>query len=233
MAAVLSCGSEALLGFRSAAALWGLLEVAPKVVEVVVPVHVSRCRPGIRIHRRSGLRSEDCATHELIPVTSPATTLVDCAAQIGGKTLEAMVNAADRLDRIDPEALRDEIESMPRRPGHSTLRALLDRETFTPTDSVLERRLLQLIESAELPVPQTQVWVNGFRVDFYWPELGLVVETDGLRYHRTPAQQARDLRREQVHAAAGLETLRFSAAQVRDEPARVLATLRAVIRRRR
>ena len=33
--------------------------------------------------------------------------------------------------------------------------------------------------------------VNGFRVDFYWPDLGLVVETDGLRYHRTPAQQAR------------------------------------------
>lgn len=24
------------------------------------------------------------------------------------------------------------------------------------------------------------------------PDLGLVVETDGLRYHRTPAEQARD-----------------------------------------
>jgi len=47
------------------------------------------------------------------------------------------------------------------------------------------------------------------------PELGLVVETDGLRYHRTPAQQARDRRRDQLHTAAGLTTLRFTHAQVR------------------
>jgi very-short-patch-repair endonuclease len=30
--------------------------------------------------------------------------------------------------------------------------------------------------------------VNGFKVDFFWPELGLVVETDGWRYHRTPGR---------------------------------------------
>jgi very-short-patch-repair endonuclease len=34
--------------------------------------------------------------------------------------------------------------------------------------------------------------VNGYRIDFYWPDLELVVETDGLRYHRTPEQQAKD-----------------------------------------
>ena len=36
----------------------------------------------------------------------------------------------------------------------------------------------------------------------------LVVETDGLRYHRTPAQQSRDRRRDQAHTAAGLTPLR-------------------------
>jgi len=82
-----------------------------------------------------------------------------------------------------------------------------------------------------MATPRTQAWVNGFRVDFHWPELGLVVETDGLRYHRTAIQQARDLKREQVHAAAGLETLRFSAAQVRDDPEWALATMRRVMAR--
>ncbi len=33
---------------------------------------------------------------------------------------------------------------------------------------------------------------------------------DGLRYHRTPAQQAADRRRDQAHAAAGLTPLRFT-----------------------
>ena len=73
--------------------------------------------------------------------------------------------------------------------------------------------------------------MNGFRVDFYWPELGLVVETDGLRYHRTPAQQAHDRRRDQAHAAAGLTQLRFTHSQVSFEPDHVRTTLVAVARR--
>ncbi|HYG96295.1 MAG TPA: DUF559 domain-containing protein [Solirubrobacterales bacterium] len=57
-----------------------------------------------------------------------------------------------------------------------------------------------------------------FEVDFYWPDLGLVVETDGLRYHRTPAEQARDRFRDQAHTASGLTQLRFTHEQVRYEP---------------
>lgn len=229
MAAVLRCGPEALLGFRSAAALWGIVERVPAVIEVVVPSDVDRRPSGIRVHRRAVFRAEDRDARCEIPLTSPAVTLVDCASQVGSKSLEAMVNAADRLDLIDPVALRREVEATPPRPGRRALRELLDRHTFTRTDSALERQFLQLLRSAQLPIPQTQVQLHGFRVDFYWPRLGLVVETDGLRYHRTPAQQATDLRREQTHAAAGLTALRFTAAQVRDEPAEVEGTLRRVI----
>jgi very-short-patch-repair endonuclease len=48
-----------------------------------------------------------------------------------------------------------------------------------------------------------------------------VVETDGLRYHRTPAEQARDRLRDQIHTASGLTPLRFTHEQVRYEPAHV------------
>jgi very-short-patch-repair endonuclease len=73
--------------------------------------------------------------------------------------------------------------------------------------------------------------VNGFRVDFFWPDLGLVVETDGLTYHRTAAQQARDRLRDQAHTAAGLTPLRFTHAQVRYEPGHVEHVLRTTYRR--
>jgi very-short-patch-repair endonuclease len=76
----------------------------------------------------------------------------------------------------------------------------------------------------------TKQWVNGFEVDFYWPGLGLVVETDGLRYHRTPAEQARDRLRDQAHTAAGMRPLRFTHEQVRYEPGHVLETLIATAR---
>ncbi len=79
-----------------------------------------------------------------------------------------------------------------------------------------------------MPLPRTRQRLNGFLVDFHWPELGLVVETDGLRYHRTPAQQARDRVRDQAHTVAGLTALRFTHSQVRFEPAGVAETLSSV-----
>lgn len=117
--------------------------------------------------------------------------------------------------------------------GVARLRDVVDRRTFRLTDSELERRFLRLVEKAGLPFPLTGQHVNGFKVDFFWSDLGLVVETDGLRYHRTPAQQARDQLRDQAHLASGLTSLRFNHAQVRYEPGYVRATLLAVVRRLR
>jgi very-short-patch-repair endonuclease len=76
----------------------------------------------------------------------------------------------------------------------------------------------------------TKAWVNGFEVDFFWPELGLVVETDGLRYHRTASAQARDRIRDQTHIAAGLTPLRFTHRQVKYERAHVQRILRQTAR---
>jgi very-short-patch-repair endonuclease len=113
------------------------------------------------------------------------------------------------------------------------VRTTLDRRTFMLTDTELERRFLVIARRAGLPRPQTQQRLNGFRVDFYWPDLRLVVETDALRYHRTPAQQAKDRVRDQAHAATGLTPLRFTRAQVRFEPEHVARTLAAVAGRLR
>ena len=63
--------------------------------------------------------------------------------------------------------------------------------------------------------------------------MGLVVETDGLRYHRTPAEQAKDRRRDQEHAAAGLTALRFTHEQIKFEARRVTDTLARVADRLR
>ena len=72
----------------------------------------------------------------------------------------------------------------------------------------------------------------GFEVDFWFPDLSLVIETDGLRYHRTPAQQARMARRDQIHVAAGYTVLRFTHWQIAhaaDEVTDVLRRIRRVL----
>jgi very-short-patch-repair endonuclease len=231
MAAVLACGPRALVSHETAAELWGIRSSRDGPIEISVPLTVQRSLTGVRLHRRRSLGDQDRAVKSRIPLTSPVRTLVDLAARLPAPAVEAAVNEADNKDRLDPEGLRRALEQMSSQPGVPALRRLLDRRTFRLTDSELERRFLRLVERTGLPVPQTGVSVNGFRVDFFWPELGLVVETDGLRYHRTPAQQAKDRRRDQVHTAAGLTTLRFTHAQVRYDSAEVGETLLRVAER--
>lgn len=232
LAAVLACGAGALLSHRSAAALRNVIVREGPDIEVSVPaVRVAR-RPGVKTYRRSLLEPEHADVCCRIPVTSPFLTMVDLATVVSLPELEKAVNEADKLGVVSFEALASWVERAPQRPGMARLRRLIGRATFRLTDSELERRFLPLVRRAGLPLPRTRKRVEGYRTDFFWPELGLVVETDGLRYHRTPAQQTRDRLRDQKHMAAGLVPLRFTHAQVRFEPGHVIATLTAVASRR-
>jgi very-short-patch-repair endonuclease len=230
MAAVLACGEEAALSHDSAGTLLEVRYDAPGPIHVSVPKASAPRRPGIVVHRRSDLGQCITRCHD-IPVTDPTCTLVDLAVTLHPRALEAAVNEADKADLIDPETLRSAIERYRGQPGVARLRRLLDRQAFRLTDSELERRFLPIARRAGLPPPRTQEWLHGFRVDFHWPELRLVVETDGLRYHRTAAQQARDRLRDQRLTAAGLTVLRFTHAQVRYEAPYVIRTLADVARR--
>jgi very-short-patch-repair endonuclease len=231
MAAVLCCGQETVLSHGSAAALWKIGQESPAAIEVSIPARLTRRRPGIHVRRRSVLRPEDLTRRDGIPVTTPVCTLIDLAARLGRDDLEAAINEADKRSLTDPESLRAALDLITRRPGVAALRRTLDRRTFKLTDSELERRFLSLVRRAGLPLPETGRHLNGFKVDFYWESLGLVVETDGLRYHRTPAAQSRDHTRDQAHGVAGLMPLRFTHAQVRYRPDYVCATLARMARR--
>lgn len=227
LAAVLACGKGALLSHRSAAALWELGEWEQSRIEVTIPAGSMRKRPGLWIHRRE-LLLRDCVVHNGVPVTSPVRTLLDLATCLPRGRLERAVNEAANRDLVNPEGLRAALEDYAGRRGVRQLRKLLDHQTFRLTRSELERRFLPLARDAGLPDLEAGARLNGFEVDFYCPSLGLVIETDGLRYHRTPAQQARDRLRDQAHTAAGLTPLRFTHAQIRYEPGYVRRILRTV-----
>jgi very-short-patch-repair endonuclease len=233
MAAVLSYGPHAVLSHGSAAALWTICKETERCIHVTALPQTDRRHAGIVAHRRSTLAVGDITRHNAIPVTTPIRTLVDLAVRLAPSELEAAVNQADKRDLVDPEQLRADLNTRKGQQGVRPLRILLDRRTFVLTDSELERRFLPIARRAGLGLPQTQVRLNGFKVDFFWPDLGLVVETDGLRYHRTPAQQARDRVRDQAHAAAGLAHVRFTHWQVRYDPTTVQDTLEAVARHAR
>lgn len=231
MAAVLACGDGAILSHSSAAALWRIGSEQRNLIELSLPSLSRRRRPGLLIHRRPSLQlKRDTTTRHNIPVTTPVQTLIDLALRLDRRGVERMINEADKYDLIHPPELRRALEERVGEPGVARLRHILDRRTFRLTKEELERRFLPLARQAGLPAPLTGQWVNRFEVDFYWPDFGLVVETDGLRYHRTPAEQARDRLRDQAHTAAGLTQLRFTHEQVRYEPDYVVQILAATVR---
>ncbi len=231
LAAVLSSGAGAVLSHLSAAELWGIRAGAARRPEVSVAASRFPRSRGVRVHRRAVLPPAEQTRRRRIPVTSPALTIVDIAPRLSTPGLEAAINEADVLGLINPDQLREWLERMPRMRGLGVVRRCLDRHSVLLTDSELERRFLRLIRAAGLPLPLTGRQLNGFKVDFFWPALGLVVEADGLRYHRTAAEQARDRRRDQAHARAGLTQLRFTHAQAAHEPGEVASTLAEVIAR--
>lgn len=225
-AATLACGEGAVLSHESAAALWGIRPGGTAPIHVSVPGERARHK-GIRCHRRTPM--PPTTTIGSTPVSRPAFTLVDLAAHLRLDDLTRALNEADRLNLVDHDELVSLVESLPGRRGIRKLRILLG--TYTRTDSNLERHFLRLVDQASVRRPETQHEVLGFRVDFFWPELRLVIETDGLTYHRTPAQQAADRKRDQALTAAGYTCLRFTRAQVRLEPVTVIAILRATTAR--
>jgi very-short-patch-repair endonuclease len=224
MAAVLAGGEGAALSHRSAAALWEIGEEDGRIDISVRRRCEPRC-PGVRFRGRPSLAPDDLVIREDIPVTSPVQTLVDLATELDVVALERAVNDADKRDLVDPETLREDLIRFGGDPGIRSLRHLLDKLFFRLSDSDLEIYFRRIVKGAMLPIPLTKQRVNRFEVDFFWPDLGLVVETDGLRYHRTPSAQLRDARRDRAHVIAGMTPMRFTHYEVRYEPDRVRAAL--------
>lgn len=225
MAAVLAGGEGAVLSHRSAAALWEIGTEQTGRIDVSVRRRCELRRPGIQFHGRPSLPTQNIVQRDDIPVTSPIQTLLDLATEIDAVPLERAVNDADKRSLVDPDALREGLDHFSGQPGVRPLRHLLDKLFFQLSDSDLEIYFRRIVRATKLPTPLSKQRVNDFEVDFFWPELGLVVETDGLRYHRTPSAQTRDARRDRAHVMAGMTPLRFTHYEVRYTPALVRNSL--------
>jgi very-short-patch-repair endonuclease len=222
MAAVLACGPGAVLSHRSAAALWAIRPTGRSRIEITTPSQL-RPRPGLHPHR-AVLPQDEITTHDGIPTTTPARTLLDLAAVTTRQTLERALDEAEVLRLSGPQTLLDRY---PRRTGTKNLRTLLlDARSPTPTRNDFEDRLLALLDDHGLPRPETNTVVEGFEVDAAWREAKLIVELDGFATHGTRKAFERDRKRDRRLQAAGWRVIRLTWQQLAEpELAAELRTL--------
>jgi very-short-patch-repair endonuclease len=249
LAAVLACGDGAVVSHRTAAALLGLLDRAPAVVEVIAPNEAGRGIDGIRRHHVPPPLGDEAGTCDAVPCTSPSRTLVDLAGTLGEHSLRRAVERAAVLQILDVPGAERAV-AMTRRRGGPVLRTILNdwRATASGSDvpepvppapgrrrlrSGLEARLLTLIGAAGLPNPvcnrRVEAEGKGIEVDLLWPDQRLVVEADGRRFHENPLAFEGDRLRDRVLHLAGYRVVRFTHLQIEKEADEVISTIHRLL----
>ncbi|MGH8990811.1 MAG: type IV toxin-antitoxin system AbiEi family antitoxin domain-containing protein [Acidimicrobiia bacterium] len=230
MVAVLAGPDGTVLSHLTAAALVGLCD-PPPLPHVTVPPKASGRFRNAMVHRP--VAALDPADHGVVgsfPCTTPARTLVDCAALLGDDVFCEMVDAALCRGLASAGAVRAAAGRVARAPGRKGLprveRAL---EVWAPgpaPGSPAEMRLARLIVSWGLPCPERQVEIRdargGFvaRCDLGWRDLKVVLEYDGAEWHG-PRRAPLDAARQQRIEALGWRVIRVRKVDVRP-PARAL-----------
>jgi very-short-patch-repair endonuclease len=219
LAAVLAGGPCAVLSHTSAVPVWGMLSMgggAP--VHVSVPGSGRGGRLGIRFHRVA-LAEDERTVVDGIPITSPFRTLVDIAGILGSREVELAVAAAEREGLITGDELTALPDRYSSRPGMSVLRTLI-REGTGPhfTRSEAERRCIDLLRSAGLPRPHTNVPLGPYELDLFWPVEGIALEIDGRAYHTCRHRFEGDRRKDAWLHARGIRVVRLTWRQISRDP---------------
>jgi very-short-patch-repair endonuclease len=242
MAAALACGKGAVISHRSAAALLGLIDDGPVVIDVIAPRSRGRKIDGIRLHRVRPPRLEETGTFDGIPCTSPARTLVDLAGVVGERTLRsAFERAATRRRMLDIPAIERSID--PRRRGMKVLGKLIDEwrgaaallDKRGKLKSPLEAKVLPLIVQRDLPPPlfnaPVEIADGRIEVDFLWPEQRFALEADSRDFHGTHVAFERDRWRDRELMRAGYSVLRVTSREAEREAEAVADTVAARLSR--
>jgi hypothetical protein len=207
VAAVLAGGEGAVLSHRSAAELWGLLRPQRGPIHVSIRARSGRAkRDGIQLHRCTSLVAGTTTRRLNIPVTTVARTIADLRGNVPPAQWRRVVRQAE-LARFP---LGPEIETDGSR-------------------SDLERDFLHICRSCGLPMPEVNVKVGKWTVDFLWRAERLAVEADCYRYHRGHIAFHDDHARDLDLRRLGLEVRRFDERQIDEEPDRVAADLIAAL----
>jgi hypothetical protein len=222
LAAVLACGPGAVLSHGSAAALWAIR--GSRGLPEVTRRSGGTPRAGLRLHQTRILEPAEVAAEAGIPVTSVERTLLDLATGLDSRQLERAAVAADRTGCLRWPELRRLLDRTPLRQGAGRLRGVSDRidPRAVEARSATEIDFLALCRTAGVPVPEVNVSVCGYLVDFFWPAQRVIVETDSYTYHGDRLAFESDHERTISLAVAGYTVHRATTRMLEHDPAAFL-----------
>jgi hypothetical protein len=232
LAAVMACGSGAVLSHRSAADLWGLRPNS-RWLEVTA-IRGGKGVPGIEMHSTRMCEPQDFIVKDGIPVTSVARTLLDLSAVVRAPDLATAIDRAERSGIFDLTAVVEVLDRSKGRRGARALRRAIAAYEPSSQKSVLERRFKALLQTApDIPTPAFNALVEGeqttHEVDAFWASQQVAIQLDGFEFHRTRRDRERDAASDADLELAGRRVMRLTWDDVAVHAERTLRRLRLAI----
>jgi very-short-patch-repair endonuclease len=227
-----------VISHQSAAIAHGLEPLEQTIPTVTVSHRSTHKFPGVIVHQSTDLLEEHLVNINGDALTTVARTLIDLAQVTKPKRLERIVDSALAAGKVNLEELARLHDALGRqgKPGTRTFRRILETRAGAeiPSDSELERVLLNVIREWDLPLPILQFrapWLRPRRgrIDFGYLDERVVVEGDGRRWHTLFDAFEEDRRRDNAAQLAGWIVLRFTWRMIIDEPEMVATSIREAL----
>jgi hypothetical protein len=220
MAAVLACGKGATVSHVSAAVLWELLR------PIDGPVHISTPTTSGR-KKQSGIHLHRCPSLKPLADPSPSPSYLQ---QEGGRGRRVLTTYRRHIPVTTVARTLEDLRASSLLAPHLLRRATRQAELkgyrleYLVTDrtrSDLEDLFLGIVRRYAIPLPEVNVKLDRWTVDFLWRSERVVVETDFWGYHRGSVAFEDDHARDLDLRQQGYTVLRYDDTQLEHEPARV------------
>jgi very-short-patch-repair endonuclease len=240
--AALAVGRPAVVSHETALLAQGAVgpDRVPRYPLVLIAPHGSHHRvPGAIVHQIDDVAPQHRLDVDGLEVTAVARTVVDLAATSGERWLAGLLDQLVVESKTTDAQVAVCLNDVARlgKPGVAMLGRLLDERGpgHVPPESELEQRLFDALRRAGLPSPVRQIQLPGRglvegRADAGYPDVKMLLEADGGRWHNRIRDLHRDHTRDAEAARAGWVTLRFRYEHLVFDPDEVAATVADVRR---
>jgi len=161
-------------------------------------------------------------------VTTVARTFVDICGSIGKGQLKKLLHEAVREKLLNFAEIRGAMDRARGKKGVGRLREIID--DWDPqtvwTKNEMEKEVKDLFRAAGLPEPLINRMVGGHLADFFYPDCGLIIETDGAQDHNAPFGVERDKELDSELQLKGFRILRLTRSMLRREPEESMRKIR-------
>lgn len=242
--------SRILVGGMAAAYLWGMVRRPPRRIDVVIPM--SRHEPKVqhlrlpveeqgrvftatvRLRRSRTLVRADAVHRGLVPLTSPARTIVDLAADLSVDDLRSVVIDARQRRIVQLDDVRGVHERIPVYPGRGAVRRVLRDLDAETCDSSLEWDFRKAARARGFrPHPHHFPFrcSDGvvIHIDVAFPAQWVAVECDGFGSHAERNDLVVDHLRQNRAVADGWRPFRVDWTRLKQDTDRFFAELDALL----